>query len=69
VAYLAYRGESMTKRDTADGEAEAALAKVSGQLKEMFDVISDQPVPEHLLELVEALEEKRRYQQSKDEEF
>ena len=47
----------MAKDDNARGEAEAAL---SGQLKAMFDAISGQPVPEQLLELVDALEEKRR---------
>lgn len=59
----------MSKKDTACDEAEVALGEVGGQLKAMFDKVADQPIPEHLIELVDALEEKRRHQQKLDEEF
>lgn len=61
---LTHRGEIMAKDDNAGREAEAAL---SGQLKAMFDAISGQPVPEKLLELVDALEEKRRDREQTDD--
>jgi hypothetical protein len=55
------RGRSMTtKGDVPRIETEAELSE---QLRAMFDEIADQPVPSKLLDLVEALEEKRRYQE------
>jgi hypothetical protein len=46
-------------------EAEAAL---SAQLRGMFDLIAEQPVPAKLVDLVDALEEKRRHQEGVEEE-
>jgi hypothetical protein len=36
---------------------------VSEDLRALFDEIADQPVPPRLIDLVEALEEKRRHQE------
>jgi hypothetical protein len=50
----------MAIKDTAQPRGDSADAKLSGELKSMFDTVARQPIPEHLLELVEELEEKRR---------
>jgi anti-sigma factor ChrR (cupin superfamily) len=59
----------MGKRDTARERTEAAHAIVGGQLRAMFDKVASQPIPEPLLELVDALEEKRRREELRDPEI
>jgi hypothetical protein len=51
------RSNGMAKNESVHGDAEAALTE---QLRAMFDTIAEQPVPDKLMDLVEALEEKRR---------
>jgi len=46
----------MAKKDTVHRDAEAALTE---QLRNMFESIAEQPVPGKLLDLVDALEERR----------
>lgn len=48
----------MAKNESVHRDAEAALKE---QLRAMFDQIAEQPVPGRIVDLVEALEEKRRY--------
>lgn len=59
----------MAKEDMARRRAEAAHAIVGGQLRAMFEKVASQPVPEHLIELADALEEKRRREAERDQEF
>jgi hypothetical protein len=47
----------MAKKESVRRDAEAALTE---QLRAMFDAIVEQPTPRKILDLVEALEEKRR---------
>jgi hypothetical protein len=59
----------MAIKDTAQPRGDSADAKLSGDLKSMFDTVARQPIPEHLLELVDALEEKRRREERRSREF
>jgi hypothetical protein len=59
----------MASKDTAQPRAQAADTVLSGELKTMFDKVASQPIPEHLLELVDALEEKRRREERRSREF
>lgn len=54
------RSYGMAKKQSVHRDAEAALTE---QLRTMFDTIAEQPVPGRLMELVEALEEKRRHRE------
>ena len=55
----------MAKKESVHRDAEAALTE---QLRAMFDTIAEQPVPGKIMDLVEALEEKRRFgEESADE--
>lgn len=56
----------MAKNESGRTDAEAAL---TDQLRAMFDSIAEQPVPGKLMDLVEALEEKRRYREDSGEDF
>jgi hypothetical protein len=47
----------MAKNESVHRDAEAALTE---QLRAMFDSITEQPVSGKIMDLVEALEEKRR---------
>lgn len=56
----------MANKESVHRDAEAALTE---QLRVMFDTIADQPVPAKLMDLVEALEEKRRYREESGDDF
>ena len=55
----------MASQDTAQQRAQAADTVLSGELRAMFDKVAGQPIPEHLLELVDALEQKRRREEKR----
>jgi hypothetical protein len=57
----------MTKSDASSRSPQAARTAVRGQLRAMFDKVAAQPVPEHILELVDVLEETQRAQERRDE--
>ncbi len=56
----------MAKMESVPKDAEAALTQ---QLRNMFESVAEQPVPGKLMDLVEALEEKRRYLEDAGEDF
>jgi hypothetical protein len=55
----------MSKQEAAPSETEAAVAE---RLQAMFDDVAAQPTPSWLMDLVEALEEKRLYREKASEE-
>lgn len=56
----------MAKKESVHTEAEAVLTE---QLRAMFDSIAEQPVPGRMMDLVEALEEKRRYREESGDDL
>jgi hypothetical protein len=56
----------MAKNKPVHGNAETALIE---QLRAMYDAIAEQPVPGKIMDLVEALEEKRRYSDDPADDF
>ena len=56
----------MAKMESVRRDVEAALTE---QLRAMFDSIAEQPAPGKLIDLVDALEEKRRYREEPGDEL
>jgi hypothetical protein len=56
----------MAKMESVRRDVEATLTE---QLRAMFDLIAEQPAPSRLIDLVEALEEKRRHREESGDEL